>query len=336
MRVGVVGLGAMGRVHLDEWQRIGGDDVDLDLHVLDPHGTARDTSDVTGHDTLERLLAAVDVVDICTPTDTHAALVTTAARAGRHVICEKPVALTVEDAVAAARVCRDAGVQLHVGHVVRYVGEYAAAHAALTAGAIGAPAVLHYRRASTMPRHAGWLLDEHRSGGLVVDLMIHDLDQVRWIAGEVVRVHAQSARPSPTGQHLHAYAVLTHADGAISHVTASWGLNRGFETSFEIAGTEGMLVHDSTSTATLRADTDDVLDAPGLLPVMLGDTPFRLELEDFLGALRGDRDARVTVGDAVQAVATATAVRESIRSGAVVEVPALPSDLLPHEDLVRA
>lgn len=331
MRIGIIGFGGIAGAHLPGWQRIRRETDDLEIHVYDVvpdrNAAAAQHDDVTVHETVESLIDAVDAVDICTPSDTHGDLIRQAARAGRHVICEKPIAMTVSDAIDAVRSCRDAGVQLHVGHVVRFFGEYAAAHAALVAGDIGDPAVLHYRRAGGQPRHNEWMQDEKRSGGLPLDLMIHDLDQARWTAGEVVRVYAQSAKQGRGDVTLHTYAILTHASGAISHVTSSWGLNHGFETSFEVAGSEGQVAFDSSDVSMLRTDKDGLLDSAGLLPVMMGDSPFYFELREFFGSLQGGPPPRVGPGDAVQALAIALAVRESIAAGGPVDVPPLPDDL---------
>lgn len=325
MRVGMIGFGGIARAHRPAWDR-----PDVELHIVEPDPDRRRNAVSHGivHDNLDGLLSAVDVVDICSPSDTHADLVRAAARAGCQIICEKPIAMTLEDGVDAVRVARDAGVSLHVGHVVRFFGEYAAAHAALVAGDIGSPAVSHFRRASSQPTANGWMQDESRSGGVPLDLMIHDLDQARWTSGEVVRVFAQSGKPGAGGIDTHVYAILTHATGALTHVTSSWGLAGGFETSFEIAGTSGILAYDSTAHSSLRSDRPELLSAAGLLPVSIGDTPFVTELREFAAAIEGGAPARVTPADAVAALAIALAVRGSIGTGAPVEVPALPGDLI--------
>ncbi len=226
MRVGMIGFGGIAQAHRPAWNR-----PDVELHIIEPNPERRARAETAGivHDDLGELLDAVEVVDICTPSDLHADLARTAARAGKQVICEKPIALTVDDGADVIRVAREAGVGLYIGHVVRFFGSYSAAHDAVVSGRIGTPSVLQFRRASGQPTANGWMQDESRSGGVPLDLMIHDIDQARWMAGDVVRVYAQGAKPGVGGVKTHVYAVLTHANGALTHITSSWGLAGGFD-----------------------------------------------------------------------------------------------------------
>jgi predicted dehydrogenase len=332
MRLGMIGFGGIAQgAHLGGWQarQRAGKAVELTIYDIDPakreQARAMDVGTVV--DTLEELLARVDVVDICTPSDTHADLVRTAARAGKHVLSEKPLAMTVDDAVDAARVCRDAGVTLHVGHVVRFIGQYSVAHDALLAGQIGEPSVLRFRRAGAQPSSNDWMEIEERSGGVVLDLMIHDIDQARWFAGEVVRVFGRSAKKGRGGINTHALAILTHASGAITHLTGSWGLAAGFEVSYEIAGTGGLVSYDSRDQVPVHADKPELLERTEIIPVALGDSPFATELNEFADVIEGGPTARVAPGDAIAAVAIANAVRRSIASGQPEEPEPVPDDL---------
>jgi len=326
LRVGVVGFGWIARLHAAAWVRLG---VPLHVYAEPAEHAAAAVAEfgAVAHPTLADLLAAVDVVDVCTPTDTHAPVAVAAARAGRHVICEKPIASTLAEAAEVADACARAGVSLHVGQVVRYFPPYAAAHRVVAAGELGEPAVLRFRRASGLPARP-WLRDEVRSGGVIADLMIHDLDQARWFAGEVVRVYARAARPVGATR-TQAYAILTHAGGAISHVSASWALDSGFETSFEIAGTRGLVDHDSDATKPLRADRPGLLAGPGGLPPVLGDDPFTLELGEFLTAIRGGPPARVSAADAAAALAITVAAIESADTGRAVTPSPVPAAFHP-------
>ncbi len=332
MRCGVIGLGGISAAHLDAWrtlqqERIALGGRALEVHTYD-HSLVPIRPDWTRqHDTLDGLLAAVDMVDICTPTPTHTALIRAAADAGCDVICEKPFALGVDDAVSAIRHCRDRGVRLLVGQVVRYFGEYFAAWQAVHSGAYGEPAVLSFRRASAQPSSTSWMHDEEQSGGIAVDLMLHDLDQAIWFGGEVTRVFAAATLPKRGGAQTYCVATLTHRSGAISRVTGSWALAGGFETSFEIACSQGMLSHDSADHAQLRVDRAELDSVAGLLPVMFGDTPFTHQLRDFLSTLERGSRPRVSPLDAVRALSVALAVRESIRTGRPQTPSPVPDDL---------
>ncbi|HWM38849.1 MAG TPA: Gfo/Idh/MocA family oxidoreductase, partial [Streptomyces sp.] len=229
LAVGLIGAGGIARAHLPAWLELG---ARVTVFTHDDSG-ARLAAEYAGQGvhglqgvqvarTIDELLDSSEAVDVCTPTHTHREVVLTALRAGVHVACEKPLALTpghVEEMIAeAAR----AGVLLFPAHVVRYFPEYAAMAKAVAGGAVGEPAVLRFTRTGTYPVWSPWFADPELSGGLLVDQMIHDFDFARLLAGEVVRVHAHvrghQEAPAPAGCVAAATAVLTHASGAISHV----------------------------------------------------------------------------------------------------------------------
>lgn len=327
MRLGVIGLGGIAAAHLAAWQVLA-TEFDLELHGYD----SRPDHEVPGmvlHDSLDDLLDVADVVDICTPSFTHPEIIRAAADRGRPIICEKPLALDVDTAADALRYCQERGVPIQVGQVVRYFPEYAAARRDFARGTYGDPAVLRFRRASPQPTSNRWMQDEALSGGIAVDLMIHDIDQALWFAGDVERVFCRTTLPGVGGIDTHALAILTHTGKAITHVTGSWGLARGFETSFEVAGTQGMLHHDSTDHPSLRADRDGLLDGAGLLPALAGSSPFVAELRELLGAVMYGLPARVDPTDALRALSVAIALRTSARTGHPEVPQPLPPDL-PH------
>ncbi|MEQ7125125.1 Gfo/Idh/MocA family oxidoreductase [Actinopolymorpha sp. B11F2] len=320
--VGVVGLGGIGGIHIAGWRRLG-----VEVHgydgVAEARDRARDELGVVVHADLDDLYSAVDVVDVCTPTDSHATLALAAVRAGRAVVCEKPLTRTVAEADELVAAAREAGVQLHVAQVVRFFAEYAAAQAAVAAGRIGQPAVLRLSREGGMPGADRWYHDMVRSGGIICDVMIHDIDYARWIAGDVVRVYARTLRPSgPQNGATHAYAILTHASGAITHLTASWARTGvPFRTSFELAGSEGLLEYATDQRAALRTAPPELARSAGM---MLDEDPWAAELREFLAAMRGGPAPRVSAEDGRAALAIALAAVESAETGRAIELPVGP------------
>jgi myo-inositol 2-dehydrogenase / D-chiro-inositol 1-dehydrogenase len=283
VRVGVVGPGYIGARHLEAWRHVG-----VRLHAYTRSAARRAEvgaafPEVCWHSSLGQLVAAVDVVDVCTPTDAHAAVTLAAAAQGRHVVCEKPIARTLAEADRMIEACDQAGVQLHVGHVVRYQGPYAAAHDAVRDGEVGRPTRLRMLRGGATPTWSSWFVDPRRSGGVLVDLAIHDIDFARWVAGEVVAVAAAMPEPGT------AQVQLTHDGGAVSQVTAVWGpAGSALRTEFEIVGTDGSVAHDSTTDGAAR-DADPLVE-------MLG---------EFRAAIRGGPPPRVSAADARAALVVA-------------------------------
>ena len=327
VRVGIVGSGFMGSTHAAAWRAEG---VAVTIFAPDPDraaATAADTGASTAR-TLDELLERVDIVDVCTPTDAHTPIVLAAAAAGRHVVCEKPLALSVPDAEAMIAACEAAGVHLFVAHVLRYVAEYALAKAIVDRGDIGRPAVIKLKRAAFRPQKpAGhWLFDPARSGGMAFDLTIHDIDFARWIAGDVVRVYAWSAGTEhPERPVDHAFLTLTHASGAITQIVGSWAYGPPtFRTRLEIAGSHGLIDHDSERAqpllSFLHATPDSGQGAVGIAKSLSRDDPFRDQLRDFLGAIVDGHQPRVTARDALEAVRIGFACNESARTGRAVDV----------------
>lgn len=277
---------------------------------------------------LEDLIGVVDVVDVCAPTDRHAEIAVAAAQAGRHVICEKPLARTEAEAEAMLDACAASKVRLFPAHVVRYFREYETARGIVAGGTIGDPAVLRLKRASFRPRHGAdhWFFDHARSGGLILDMMVHDFDFARWVAGDVISVHCRSvgvARPDLGVDH--AFAILTHASGAISQVTGSWAYGGDvFRTAMEIAGSDGLLEYDSEAAQPMRwylqREVAERKPSVGLPGSPVAEDPYRLELRDFLRAITDGGPARVEASDGVAALRIALAADESARTGRVVRL----------------
>lgn len=322
LRVGIVGSGFMGSFHAASWSQTPAQLVGF--HSRDQTRVNRLIEQYGGRSfpTLGALLDAVDVVDICTPTHLHHPMILQAAASGRHIVCEKPFTRTVTQAEEALAACRAAGVRLLVAHVVRFFPEYAQAKAIVDRGEIGRVGVVRLKRVSFQPRLAAdnWFLDTEKSGGMILDLMIHDFDYARWVAGEVESVFARSvrsARPDAPGDY--ALAILRHASGALSHIEGGWAYPPPmFRTSLEIAGDGGLIEHPAGSSVPLgvhlkesgKGDAEIAVPASPLL-----EDPYVTEIKHFYDVLAHDTPPRVTAEDGLAALKIAFAAIESARTG---------------------
>lgn len=332
-RVGIVGAGFMGTTHATAWAAT---DATLTAIIAGPDTPPAELADqhgATAYTELEPFLDAVDVVDVCAPTHLHAELAIAAAEAGKHVVCEKPLARTNEQGERMVTACREAGVHLLVAHVVRFFPEYVAAKDAVDRGVVGEPAVLRLSRATYQPHKStnNWFLDEDKSGGLVFDLMVHDIDQARWFAGDVTSVYARGlAATRPEAGVDHVLAVLRHRSGALTHLEASWAYPPPtFRTRGEIAGEAGLLSWDSDRDQPVRVVTRAAPGAGAAIPRVTStaaEDPYTTQIRHFLAVLRGEVAPRVTPEDGLAAVRTATAIAASIASGDEVDVPATDND----------
>lgn len=316
--VGLVGAGGISNVHLPAWLELGLDVVVYSLDGLAPalverHGGGRVV------DSFQELLEQCDVLDICTPTFTHRELTLEAAAAGKHIICEKPLALTADDAREMRDACEHAGVTLYPAHVVRFFPEYKILHDRVADGDLGNVAVQRFSRIGAKPV-AEWFWDLESSGGIAVDQMIHDFDFARWIAGDVRSIFATRTGGVAPGDPVTVQAVLTHVNGTVSHVNGAWGNPRTeFRTRFEVAGTLGFVQHDSALNPSLTSNGIAVVDGEGFLPPTgPGESPYLTEIREFYEAFLDGSVPRVTADDGIAALELAIAANCSIETGEVI------------------
>jgi predicted dehydrogenase len=327
VRVGLVGAGFMGDAHAAAWRS-------LDVGRLTVYDSVPAAAEKVGGQygatvasSLDELFAGCDVVDVCVPTHLHRTVVEAAAAAHRPVICEKPLARTVADAEAMLAACKSAGVPLFVAHVVRYINEFVAAKQAVEQGRVGRLAVIRLRRESSRPNKPAdhWFFDESRSGGMMMDLLVHDYDYARYLAGDVESVWAKTVRDTSGAGVDFGFAVLKHVSGAISHVSGGWVYPWPvFRTGFEIAGDGGLIQYESSDASPVTPYLIGPRDAgeagTGLPDSPVFENPWALELADFVSAIQGGGPPRVTGEDGVEAVRIANAVIESARTGRPVRI----------------
>ncbi|TDW14246.1 Gfo/Idh/MocA family protein [Kribbella kalugense] len=323
LTVGLIGAGNIAHVHVAAWKALG---ARVLVHSLEG---AEDLSEQYGLEvapSLDGLLAEVEFVDIVTPSATHKEITLAAIKAGKNVICEKPLTLTAADSHEVIDAAQAAGVRLYPAHVVRFFPAYKAAYDAIQAGRIGEVAVARFYRQASSPAGAGWYRDVARSGGVIMDLMVHDLDQARWLCGEVTSVYAVQNPPTVDGispVNVAAHVTLTHESGAISHCRATWGATgTTFQTGFQVAGSTGVLKFTSDSDTGYKEELQNgAADGDLLIPAStLGESPYLSQLRELAVGLRGGPDPRVLASDGATAVYLAEAARASMESGQPIDM----------------
>lgn len=320
-RIGLVGSGFMATTHATSYQQIAdaevvavasfGDDRSSFAKAHAPHADLYDDAKTMMDE------ADVTAVDICTPTPTHRPLVVAAAERGLDAFCEKPLSRTAEGTDAIVDAVNNAGITFMTGHVVRYFPEYVEARQRINAGEIGSLGTVRTERFSSPPRYASnsWFSDKEQSGGVLLDMAIHDFDYLRWLVGEVDHVFARTAEWDDGHLNQHSSVVLRFADGTVGHVEASWGYpeKTPFTTSYEFAGDEGMLEFDSRDESAVRvsggAEGTNAPTSP------LVKSPYTTELEHFIECAETGLEPDITPDDARQAVRIALAAIESSERG---------------------
>ena len=263
----------------------------------------------------------VDAVVIATPTKTHLPLVIAAAAAGKAIFCEKPLALTVADTRATLDAVVAAGVPPQVGFMRRFDATYVRAKSLIDEGAIGDPIVFKSVGRDPFCPRPGYA-DPVQSGGLIVDMGIHDCDLARWLMGqEVERVSAEGSLLvcddlRSVGDIDNASVNLRFAGGALGHVEVSRNAFYGYDIRSEILGSEGALVigqHRQTPVLLLNRGGAHHDVVPYLME-RFGDA-YRAQIDAFVTCLRDGSPPRVTGEDGLAALAIAVAATRSHHAG---------------------
>jgi UDP-N-acetylglucosamine 3-dehydrogenase len=330
IRVAVIGAGFMGERHARIYAGL--PDVEL-VAVCDAReSVARDVAARTGAAAHYADFAALlrrddlDAVSVCTPDGLHREPCELALRGGRHVLVEKPIATTVEDAEAIVGAARRAGVVLLVGHCLRFDPRYDQARQAVARGELGPIQTIYTRRSNTVAA-------QDRLGGrcsLPLFLGVHDYDVMRWLVdSEVERVTAESKWGFLRGQGYPVEdancALLRFASGALGIAELNWILPRGFPAAgdhrLDLVGGAGSLSIATLETGLRRADGQraiqvDTASAPSVQGHPGG--MFYFELRHFVDCARGRATPAIAPEDAVQALRIALAVERSAATGTAV------------------
>ena len=250
--IGIVGIGFMGMIHYLAALKIGGARVAA-LCSRDPKKLAGDWTsirgnfgpagvqmDLSGHaryPDVADLLAdpAVDLVDLCVPNDEHAKLAVRALEAGKHVLVEKPIALTTADADRMVAAASASGRFLMVAHVLPFFPEFAFAAEAVRSGRYGALKAAHFTRVISRPDWSSGIADADRSGGPAIDLHIHDTHFIGLVCGVPKAVHSRGVVEGGAVTHLSTQYLYDEGGPAVSAVSGALSQSgRPFTHGFEI------------------------------------------------------------------------------------------------------
>lgn len=326
LKIGLLGCGTMGKTHARAYASIFNAQVVAvcDINEEQRKALAYELG-CTAYDSYESMLAGetLDIIDICLPTYLHKEYAIWAMQHKLHVFCEKPIALSLEDAQAMIDTARAERVKLSIGHVLRFFKEYETVKQSIDQGRIGTLRLIRTIRNQSFPPWSWehWYQDISKSGGPEVDLAIHDYDWILSQLGPVSRVYAKNYGDEKESQ-MHSLAILRLANGAMAHVEASWAMPKGieFRTAFEMVGTDGQLSYDSSKDSPLKTQisSDEAISVFYDNPMPPNMNPYAKELRSFIDAIVHDTTVLVKPEEAKAALAVALAARESSRTGKVV------------------
>lgn len=333
INVGLIGIGGMGRMHFNcyknsqearlvaisdvDERKLQGDWSSINLNL---DSTKSDIVDLSGIATYADALDLINdpnvqMVDICLPTPQHAPLTIAALRAGKHVLCEKPMAQDAEQCAQMEQAAQESGRQLMIGHCLRYWPHYVKAHEIMRSGRYGKVLYARFHRFSPLPIASwnNWMADGAQSGGAVLDMHIHDVDTALWWFGEPSRIVAHGLLLDDFPASVD--ALWNYDQGPQVYLHGSWDRNGGaFRMAFRIVMEEATLQYD-----TACSTPDALLLHVGQEPqtVEVTDTlAYQAEIDDFALCLaQGKTMQRVTPQSSRRAVEVVHEELRQIRQG---------------------
>jgi inositol 2-dehydrogenase len=320
--VGVLGVGEMGRRHAENIRRLVPEArlvAVADAAAERARQVAAELEIETSYGSLEAMLECkdLDAVLIATPDKFHAQAIGIAARAGKDILCEKPLALNIADARAALEAVSKGHVRLQIGFMRRYDPAYAAAMKRIEAGEIGTPVIFKsVGRDKDEPPLAAY--QSNLNGMVFYNNTIHDFDLARWLMqDEVSEVHSYTTvaiRPEVAryGDVVASVVNLQYQNGAIGNVESYVQAVYGYDVRTEIVGSKGSILVGS-----LRQAPATFLRAEGGVQILADhfltrfQDAYLAEVRDFVQGILNDRPPRVSGDDGLKALAIAVAAEKS-------------------------
>jgi myo-inositol 2-dehydrogenase / D-chiro-inositol 1-dehydrogenase len=267
----------------------------------------------------------IDAVLICSSTDTHAEIIIDAAKAGKHIFCEKPIAASVPRIVEALNAVEEAGVKLQVGFNRRFDPHFAKARELVRAGKIGELHLLHITSRDPEPPPIEYL---GVSGGMFMDMTIHDFDMARFLSdSDVEEVYAAGAvlvdpAIGEAGDIDTAVIQMKFANGAIGTIDNSRKAAYGYDQRIEVFGSKGKVSVDNVpeSNAVLSSSESVISEKPQYFFLERYQQSFVRELQAFFEAVSENRPTPVTGQDGLEPVLIALAANLSMKENRPVKL----------------
>jgi len=326
LRAGVIGLGSMGRNHARVWQEVEG--VEL-VAVADPDDAARRRAThgraVAAYPAADEMLARerLDLVSVVAPTSLHLPMAEAALAAGAHVLVEKPIAASRDEAVRMIAAAERAGRMLTVGHIERFNPAIVELRRRLAAGELGRVFEVHATRLGPFPARI-------RDVGVVVDLAPHDLDVMRFLLGsDPVRLYAETEQRIHTDHEDLFVGILKFANGAVGVLDINW-LTPTKRRTLTVTGERGMYVADYLSqdlVFTANPAAPSVAEGEVVHRLIERREPLAVELEAFAAAVRDGGPPPVEPREALTALLLARAMVDAAQRGVAISGPELAAVL---------
>lgn len=297
MKIGIIGLGFMGGVHLKAWQRISDAEV---VAVCDANPIFKEAKQgniaassgelnldgIAVYSDIADMLAeeSLDAVSITLPTHLHKTVSIQCLEAGVHVLCEKPMALKTTDCEAMITAAKSAGKELMIAHCIRFWPAYAWLKQTVEQGTYGNVHTATFERLSSMPGWSedSWFSDPEKSGGIALDLHIHDLDFIQYLFGKPERIESRTVKLKD-GNPGHVQTWIDYPENRTVTATASWMMPEsfGFKMAFNITFENAAVAFDGQTLQVFGEDPE-----PLTVELPEGDG-YQHEIEHFAKRIQG-------------------------------------------------
>lgn len=328
LKFALAGLGRIGKIHLENLLQMNNVEV---VAVMDPliesQEYAKDKGIENVVSTYEEMISCtdIDVVVICSPTDTHADYVEIAAKKGMHIFCEKPLDLSLKRVIEVLDVVEDASVKLMIGFNRRFDKDFKKIKALVSEGAIGDH---HLVKITSRDPAAPPLSYIQKSGGLFLDMTIHDFDIARFIVNkEVDEVYAKGAvlidsDLRDVGDIDTAVITLTYTDGTMAIIDNSREAAYGYDQRVEVFGSKGMVraennLHDSHQLYTSHGSQRSL---PLNFFLERYAEAYKTEMKDYIKSLENDIEIPVNGNDGLQSLKIGLASIKSLQENRPVKL----------------
>lgn len=335
--IGIIGAGRIGKIHADNLLRQPGVQI---VGIADPfageelRAWARQRGISHVENDARVLLAhpGVAAVVICSPTDTHVQLIQEAAANGKHIFCEKPVSMSIGGTWKALKAAEAAGVSLQIGFNRRFDHNFARAKEIVEEGKVGSPQLIKITSRDPSPPHPDYV---KASGGLFIDMAIHDFDMARFLAGsEVEEVFAQGAvlidpLIGENGDIDTAVTMLRFHNGALGVIDNSRQAVYGYDQRVEVFGSGGSVSigNDYPNTAVVSGPAAVTRDKPLYFFLERYTAAYVEEMRQFIDCIVHSQPVPVTGNDGLQAELIAMAAKRSLETGRPVKLDGLRAEL---------
>jgi myo-inositol 2-dehydrogenase/D-chiro-inositol 1-dehydrogenase len=320
LNIALAGLGRIGKIHLKNLARNFPEiRVAAVMDVMDESKSIADEFNVPVFVlSYDELLAipGLDAVVICSPTDTHADYVVKAARAGKQIFCEKPLDLSLERVQEVLKIVKEAGVNLMLGFNRRFDPEFKKIRELVEDGSVGDPQILKITSRDPGPPPVSYI---RASGGMFLDMTIHDFDMARFISGKKVKeVFAKaSVKVDPeigdAGDVDTAVIILTFEDDSVAVIDNCRKAAYGYDQRLEVFGSKGMAQAENNFLNNHKLYTEAGVSGDLPLHFFLEryDASYNQEIREFIDALVSGHEMPVGGEDGLKAMAIALAALKS-------------------------